>query len=115
MVEIATSLGRSGLQDWLFQRVSAVIVLFYIIFLKGYYWLHSPISYEHWHQLFSNSWMKIASVLVLFSLMMHAWIGIWSVTTDYLKPLILRLPVQLMVMMSLFGFLVWGIQILWDV
>ncbi len=34
-------------------------------------------------------------------------------TTDYLKPTAIRVSVQLLVILAIFAFLVWGIQVLW--
>lgn len=115
MVEIATSLGRSGLQDWLIQRVTAVILGIYTIFLVSYFLTHPGLSYAEWKHLFSLSTMRYASLLALLSLLAHAWIGFWTISTDYLKPLTLRLCIQVLFILAVFGCLFWGIQILWKV
>lgn len=114
MVEIATSLGRSGLQDWLIQRVTAIILALYTVFLLVYLFLNPKLSYEEWRLLFASDGMRYASFFVLLSLIAHAWIGIWTVTTDYIKPSSLRLGVQLPIIFALLGCLVWGIRILWS-
>lgn len=115
MVGVVTSLGRNGLHDWLIQRATAIILLGYIIFLNGYCLFNPFISYERWQQLFLNPWMQMASVLALLSLIGHAWVGIWTVTTDYLKLLAPRLVVQLISFLILAACLVWGIRILWGI
>lgn len=113
MVEIATSLGRSGLQDWLIQRVTAVILVLYTIFLFGYILSHSNITYSQWHRLFESSAMRYFTFLTLLSLIAHAWIGIWTIITDYIHSVFLRLSTQLLMVLALFVYLVWGVQILW--
>jgi succinate dehydrogenase / fumarate reductase membrane anchor subunit len=57
--------------------------------------------------------MKFASFAALLALVSHAWIGMWTVTTDYLKTAWFRLLVQLLIYITLLFYLVWGIQILW--
>ncbi len=115
MVRTATSLGRSGLQDWIIQRVTAVILAVYMAFLLGYFIINSNFNYETWRILFSFTLMRYASVLALFSLILHAWIGIWTVTTDYIKPIVLRLLVQMFVVIALLFYLVWGVHIMWGI
>lgn len=115
MVEIATSLGRSGLQDWLIQRVSAIILGVYIIFITGYFLSHSTLTYTEWQQLFSSNYMRYSSLLALISLLAHAWIGFWTISTDYVKHLALRLSLQIVFILSVFACLIWGIQILFKV
>lgn len=115
MVAIATGLGRTGLQDWLLQRVTALILAAYTLFLLLFFIRHHPVSYSAWQQLFEGTWMRFASVLAILSLCAHAWIGVWTVTTDYIKPLMIRLPLQIIVMLSLLYEVWWGIQIVWRV
>lgn len=115
MVETATSLGRSGLQDWLIQRTSAVILAIYTVFLIIYFVMHSGLHYEQWHALFEFNLMKYATLLALLSLVSHAWIGIWTVITDYIKPLVLRLFIQIFFLIALLICLFWGIRIIWSI
>jgi succinate dehydrogenase / fumarate reductase membrane anchor subunit len=113
MLNIATSLGRSGFQDWFLQRVSALILALYIGFLL-WFWIGYPEHTHHaWKQLFSIQLMRYSTLLALLALLCHAWIGIWTITTDYLKIVWLRLTVQIIVYIMLLFYLVWGIQILW--
>ena len=45
MVTSITSFGRSGLYDWMIQRVTAVILLAYAVFMIGYF-LFNDVNYE---------------------------------------------------------------------
>ncbi len=115
MVEPATSLGRSGLQDWLIQRISAVILAVYTIFLAAYLILHSELSFEVWRGLFATNLMRYGSGLALLCLVAHAWIGIWTVIKDYIKPTIVRLLVLIIVAAALIVYFVWGLRIFWGI
>lgn len=115
MVASATSLGRSGLHDWMIQRVSAVVLAVYVIYLAGFIFSADSLDFQAWHGLFSLTWFKIFSLLALASICFHAWIGLWIVTTDYVKPTGIRMLVQVIVILSCFAFLIWGAQILWSV
>lgn len=109
-----TSLTGLGLRDWLVQRVTSIILGVYVIFLLGYILISAPLDYFSWQALFAKNWMRVFSVLFLLSLFMHAWVGMWTVITDYVKAAWLRLLIELIVIIVLFVYLIWGISILWS-
>ena len=113
MVNNVTSLTGNGLKDWLIQRVTAVYFAAYSIFILAYLVLHSELNFAQWHALVSNIIFQIATLLALAALSLHAWIGIWTVTTDYMKCTVLRLSVQMTVVLWLLSQFTWGIIILW--
>ena len=116
MVTAVTNLGRSGLYDWLMQRVSAVILLAYFLCLGTV--LVCGVDYPEWKALFSQTWMRVFSMLALASLGIHAWVGLWAVFTDYFTERLMgttgnliRLVAQIVCAIIMFTYLVWGIQI----
>ena len=118
MVTSVTSLGRSGLYDWLMQRVTAVILLAYFVYVGCV--LLGGVDYTAWKELHSQTWMRVFSLLALFSLGIHAWVGLWAVFTDYLTERlmgttgnVLRFVAQVVCALTMFTYIVWGIQILW--
>ena len=120
MVTQVTSFGRSGLSDWLIQRVSAVVLLAFFVFITGYLLSHPDVTFEQWKALFNHTWMRAFTTLAIVSVVVHAWIGLWSVSTDYMtvrlmgpKGNIVRLVFQAGYSLVLFYYLVWGLQVLW--
>lgn len=120
MVTAVTSFGRNGLSDWLIQRVTALILLAYTLFIVGVVFFGPQLGYAEWKSLFAQTWVRIFSLAALISTAAHAWIGLWSVSTDYLtarllgpKGNVLRLFFQAFAAIVLFTYLVWGVQILW--
>jgi len=113
MVNNITSLTGNGLKDWLIQRLTAVYFALYCFFLLGYCVVVAPLNASVWQALFAHPGMKIASIIALLALVLHAWIGIWTVTTDYLKCTALRLSIQLLVGAGLLAEFIWGIGIFW--
>ena len=118
MVTTVTSMGRSGLYDWLMQRVTAVILLAYFLYIGCV--LLCGVDYTAWKELHGQTWMRVFSLLALFSLVIHAWVGLWAVLTDYLterlmgtKGNVLRFGAQGVCAIVAFTYVVWGIQILW--
>ena len=120
MVTNVTNFSRSGLYDWMAQRVSAVVLAAYTLFLLGYVVCNPGMGYAEWQGLFSNTAMRIFSLLALVSLIIHAWVGMWTITTDYLTPMaigrwatVVRFLVQAVCGVLQFVVFVWGVQILW--
>lgn len=120
MVTAVTSLGRSGLSDWLIQRITALVLVAYTVFICVVLLACSP-EYSEWKALFEQTWVRIFSFAAILSVAMHAWIGLWSVSTDYItervlgaKATLLRLAFQAASAIVLFTYIVWGTQILWS-
>jgi len=113
MVTSVTSLTGNGLKDWLVQRVTAIYLamytgLFFVVWCQS-----SPWTYETWTALFQTPWFQITTALALFTLLFHAWIGLWTVTTDYIKNTGLRLLVQGLVLFVLLSQLIAGFMMIW--
>src|SRR5690554_8228881 len=58
MVTNITNFGRSGLSDWLVQRVSAVILVLYTVFIVLYLLLNPGLDYATWSGLFAQTWIR---------------------------------------------------------
>ena len=120
MVTHVTNLGRSGLYDWLMQRVTAVVLLAYLLFMASVLVCDSEVTYSEWRALFDQTWVQVFTSMAILSVVMHAWIGLWAVSTDYMttrlmgnKGTIIRLLFQAAYSTVLFYYLVWGFKILW--
>ena len=103
-----------GLRDWLSQRVTAVLMaLFTLILLVQLVLTKGPIGYDHWASIFSSQWMKVLTFAVIVALAWHVWVGMRNIWMDYVKPLGLRLVLQIFTIVWLVGCAGWGIQVLW--
>ncbi|ASJ97085.1 MULTISPECIES: succinate dehydrogenase, hydrophobic membrane anchor protein [Shewanella] len=115
MVTNAASLGRSGVHDFILLRASAVILTCYTIFLVGFIAASAPLTYDVWHGLFSALPMKVFTLLALVAILVHSWIGIWQVLTDYVKPVAVRGVLQFVFVVAALSYLAAGIVIVWGV
>jgi succinate dehydrogenase / fumarate reductase membrane anchor subunit len=120
MVTSITSFGRSGLYDWMVQRITAVILAAYTVFIVGYIVCTPDLGYEQWSTLFSYFGVRIFSLAALLSIAAHAWIGLWAILTDYLttrmmgaKATFLRVIAQMVLGVVTATYVLWGIEILW--
>lgn len=103
-----------GLRDWLAQRVTAVLMVFYILLLVAMTGTVAPQDHAAWRAIFSHQWMRIATFLFFASLFWHAWVGVRNVLMDYVKPTMIRLTLQILAIVSLLAYLVWVAEILWS-
>jgi succinate dehydrogenase / fumarate reductase, membrane anchor subunit len=111
MVASRFSLVKRGVFDWFVQRVTAVILAFYFGFILFYWLLHPGMTHASWQALLLGPLMRIAGVISMLALAWHAWIGIWTVLTDYVKSDAFRLFLQVLVWIALLGDAVWAIYL----
>ena len=102
-----------GLRDWLAQRITAVIIAIYSVIAVCVLVSGRPISFTVWRDLFSQGWMRVATLLFMVSLAWHAWVGVRDILMDYIKPTGLRLAMQIATLLVLATYLGWTVQILW--
>lgn len=122
MVTSVTSLGKNGLYDWVIQRATAVILGVYFVCMVGYLVTTPDLSYAQWHAFMTCTPVRIFNVLVLLSVAAHAWVGLWTVSTDYITTrqlggagTALRILFQAGCALLTIVYLIWGIQILWGI
>lgn len=103
-----------GLRDWLAQRVTGLLMaLFTVIVLAQVLMTKGPIGYDQWSGIFSTQWMKTLTFSVIVALLYHVWVGMREIFMDYIKPLYLRLALQVFSMVWLVACAGWAIQVLW--
>jgi succinate dehydrogenase / fumarate reductase membrane anchor subunit len=103
-----------GLRDWLAQRVTAVLMaLFTVVVLAQVIFSKGPIGYDKWAGIFSAQWMKALTFTVIVALLYHAWVGVRDIWMDYVKPVSVRLSLQVFSIVWLVSCAGWAIQVLW--
>ncbi len=102
-----------GLRDWLAQRVTAALMAVYSLIVAAIVFKNSPLTYAVWNDLFTQGWMRVATLLFAASLAWHAWVGVRDILMDYVKPDGLRLSLQIVTLLTIAAYLGWAIQILW--
>ena len=115
MVKSVLGVNHQGLRDWLFQRVSAVFMAICAITLFVYFILHPDLTWYEWHSVFAQLWVKIATILFFLSLLVHAWVGMWTIYTDYVTCPIARLVLTTVTFLGLAGCFFAALLILWGV
>ncbi len=114
MVKIAGTFGRSGVHDYILLRASAIVLLAYILYFVGFI-ASADLTYEVWTGFFSLTLTKVFSLFALIAMLVHAWIGIWQVLTDYVKNTLVRGFLQFSLTSVAFIYVISGFVILWGV
>ena len=120
-IKSATGLTGSGTRDWIVQRISAVILAVYSVVLLGFFLTHGNVSFIEWSAFMTSLPMRLFSLVAIIALAGHAWVGIWTVLTDYIttggvfgnKASSIRLLLQALMIIAILVYVFWGIMIFW--
>ncbi len=107
-----------GVGDFMVQRITAVILAVYTLILLVGILIMPGFTYENWRALFTFKLGvfplgQVLATLAFFALCWHAWIGVRDIWMDYVKPVALRLGLQVLTILWLIGSLVYFAVILW--
>ena len=121
MVVGLLSARNRGLLDFVMQRVSALVLGLYTLCLLGFLVSHSELSQVEWVGFMRSMPMMIFSTVSLVSLCVHAWVGMWTIGTDYIRTFsfgkrstLLRQVYQAFVVALLLVYLGLGSSIIWS-
>ncbi len=98
----------SGLRAWALQRITAIYLGLYVIYLLLHAISGGVAGYEGWRAWVTEPWVAIGLLLFVVALLIHAWVGIRDVLIDYVHPLGIRV-----LLLSLFaiGFIASGLWV----
>ena len=102
-----------GLRDWLSQRVTAALIALFTLIVLAQVLMPGELSYDRWAGIFSMQWMRVLTFVVIVSLLVHVWVGVRDIWMDYVKPVGLRLLLQVFALVWLVGVAGWAIEVLW--
>jgi len=101
----------TGLRAWLVQRVSAVFMLVFIVFLLLHFLFDRPQSYLAWRDWVLSPAVSTAAIVFFAALIAHAWVGLRDVVLDYIHPIAARVVVLALLGFGLMALGVWVIRI----
>jgi succinate dehydrogenase / fumarate reductase membrane anchor subunit len=103
-----------GMRDWLAQRVTAALMALFTLLVLGQVILNKgPMGYEKWAGIFASQWMKALTFTVILAMLLHVWIGMRDIWMDYVKPVSVRLALEVFAIVWLVTCAGWAIQVLW--
>jgi len=104
-----------GLRDWLLQRISAVYLAGFLVFLITHIVLNPAPDYETWRAWFAHPLMTVASAGFVLAVLLHGWVGMRDVVLDYVRRLPLRLLLLSLIGLLLTGCGLWALRVLFVV
>lgn len=102
-----------GWRDWLVQRITAVVMAAYTLLILFLLLWFGGLDYAAWKATFANEPFRLATFVFMLSLLWHAWVGVRNIAMDYVKPVAVRLALQVAVIVVLVAYAGWTIQTLW--
>lgn len=104
-----------GVRDWLVQRVTALLLLAFVLVLTVSLLLQGRLDYESWAAVYAPLPMKLLTALAWLAVSYHAWIGVRDIWMDYVRNAGVRLALHVATILWLMYCFAWSVQILWSV
>ena len=69
---------------WYTQRYTSLVILSYLIYILSFIFTNQDINFFSWSDFFLSFQVRFLSSIVFIVIVLHAFIGLWTVGTDYL-------------------------------
>ena len=102
----------SGLRAWALQRLTAIYVGLYALYLVVILLFAAPADHAAWHAWLTQPLVSVTMLLFVASVLLHAWIGVRDVVIDYVKPIAIRAGVLGALGLTLVALGFWAAQVL---
>ncbi len=97
----------TGLRAWVLQRISAIYLGIYFIYIIGHFVFDPPDSYQAWSGWLADPFVAVAMLLFFAAVLIHAWVGVRDVLIDYVHPIMARVTLLTLTGLSLIGSGLW--------
>jgi succinate dehydrogenase / fumarate reductase membrane anchor subunit len=101
-----------GLRPWLLQRISAVYLGVFLVYVMVSLVTCGELDYVKWHGWLTHPVMSIATAGFIFALLIHGWVGMRDIILDYVSHIGVRLLLLTGVGLLLAASGIWSLQIL---
>lgn len=101
-----------GLRAWLLQRLSAVYLLLFLVYLAIHFAYAPASDFPRWQAWLADPRVNLATGLFILSLLVHAWVGMRDVVMDYVRHTGLRVGLVAVVGLTLAGCGLWSLRVL---
>jgi succinate dehydrogenase / fumarate reductase membrane anchor subunit len=102
----------TGLRAWVVQRISAVYLALFFVYLVVQWIAAPPADYAAWRAWLGHPVMNVASSLFVIALLLHAWVGLRDILIDYVHPTALRVSLLASVGLGLLACGLWAAAVL---
>lgn len=101
----------AGLKAWILQRVSGLLLALYLIYFVALFLITPPTDYVSWLNWVANPLNSVGLLFIIFTLLIHAWIGFRDVLMDYVPIFSLRFTLLTLLAIGLSGCALWALRI----
>ena len=101
-----------GLRAWLLQRLTAIYLGAYLVYMLARLALAGPLGYPQWRAWLAEPWMGVSTALFAMAVLVHGWVGIRDVLIDYVHPVWMRLLLMALTGLMLLASLLWIVRAL---
>jgi succinate dehydrogenase / fumarate reductase, membrane anchor subunit len=101
-----------GLSEWLLQRLSALYLACFLLYLLLHFTIQRQHTFEQWHDWMTHPVMIIATALFILAVLVHGWVGLRDVVLDYAHAIWLRITFLSLIALTLLGCGIWALLIL---
>ena len=102
----------SGLKAWAIQRLTAIYIGVFSVYLIAVLLFAVPENFSAWKAWMGGPVVSVAMLLYVVSVLMHAWIGVRDVLIDYVHPIAIRAGLLGAIALSLIAMGLWSAQAL---
>lgn len=110
-----SSPGLQGLRPWMIQRISAVFIAVFTLYIIVILLTDSPLNANDWSAWVAIPYNNISIGIFLIAVLWHAWIGVRDIVLDYVPNVVGRLLVLTLVACTIIGSGLWGFKALFMV
>ena len=110
-----SSPGLQGLRPWIIQRISAVFIAVFFLYISFVLLTNNPVNVDDWAGWVATPLNNILLGLFLVAVLWHAWVGIRDIVLDYVPNVVVRLIVLTTIGCVLIGSGLWGFKALFMV
>ncbi|HKJ72159.1 MAG TPA: succinate dehydrogenase, hydrophobic membrane anchor protein [Gammaproteobacteria bacterium] len=103
-----TGASRTGLGAWWWQRLSALYLGGFLTVALAWLALDPPAGYAQWRIWLALDGVRLALVLFVAAVGIHAYIGVRDVAMDYLPEGVVRVALLAVWLLAVAGLVAWG-------
>lgn len=105
-----------GIKAWLYQRVTAVVMIAVsIIFLALAIIAKNSINGDiaTWQEFFQMTIVRVIAQITVLAVVVHAWVGMRDIWMDYVKCAMWRIVFHLFTVLWLVGSFIYSVKVIW--
>jgi succinate dehydrogenase / fumarate reductase membrane anchor subunit len=79
------SRGATGLRAWVLQRITALYLGLFWLYLLAHFLIEPPAGFSQWRAWVSRPEVAVGLLMGVLALLLHAWVGVRDVLIDYVR------------------------------